>query len=206
MPTTVPPARPENAGQPFSHRSIRKLRGYLADNKVRKVVIGKERLRQILDRHEVTFQKTKPWKQSNDPLKEAKLDRIEEIFDRFADRVFAFDEFGPLAVRPKKGIDKSLAAIKSSRAARPDGEMIYPCIGATTTRMTPPSENAYVVSGPGCAQNVSAAGDGRLNRRWPQPPDHNLTIQLAWQREALQRAETRASERWMTESSPAERP
>src|ERR1700730_3285007 len=58
--------RPEKAGRPFSHWSIRKLRGYLADNKVRKVVIGKERLRQILDRREVTFQKTKTWKQSND--------------------------------------------------------------------------------------------------------------------------------------------
>lgn len=162
--------RPEKVGLPFSHWSIRKLRGYLADNKVRKVVIGKERLRQILDRHEVTFQKTKTWKQSNDPAKEAKLDRIEEIFDKFPDRVFAFDEFGPLAIHPiggccwaaikkpqrlranyhkncgvrqfhacysvgddklwgvvraKKGIDNSLAAIKSCRAARPDGEMIY---------------------------------------------------------------------------------
>lgn len=162
--------RPEKAGRPFSHWSIRKLRGYLADNKVRKVVIGKERLRQILDRHEVTFQRTKTWKQSNDPLKEAKLDRIEEIFDKCPDRVFAFDEFGPLAIHPiggccwaakkksqrlranyhkhcgvrqfhgcysvgddklwgvvraKKGIDNSLAAIKSCRAARPDGGMIY---------------------------------------------------------------------------------
>ena len=48
----------------------------------------------------MTFQKTKTWKQSNDPLKEAKLDRIEEIFERFSDRVFAFDEFGPLAIHP----------------------------------------------------------------------------------------------------------
>ena len=99
-----------------------------------------------------------------------KLDRIEEVLTKFADRVFAFDEFGPLAihpiggccwaamkkpqrlranyhkhcgvrqfhacyslgddklwgvVKPKKGIDNSLAAIRSCRAARPDGEMIY---------------------------------------------------------------------------------
>ena len=92
------------------------------------------------------------------------MDRIEEIFERFSDRVFAFDEFGPLAIHPiggccwaakkkpqrlranyhkhcgvrqfhacysvgedrlwgvvhaKKGIDNSLAAIKSCRAGAP---------------------------------------------------------------------------------------
>jgi transposase len=98
-------ARPQKLGQPFSHWSLRKLRGYLADNPRRKVPIGRERLRQILDRHEVTFQRTKTWKESTDPLelKEAKLDRIEEVIDRWPDRVSAFDEFGPLAVHPVKG-------------------------------------------------------------------------------------------------------
>lgn len=137
---------------------------------MRKISIGKERLRQILDAHGVTFQRTKTWKESNDPLKEQKLDRIEEVLKNFPDRVFAFDEFGPLAIHPiggccwaaqkkpqrlranyhkycgvrqfhacysvgddtmwgvvraKKGIDNSLAAIKSCRKARPDGEVIY---------------------------------------------------------------------------------
>jgi len=162
--------RPEKLGRPFTHWSVRKLRQYLADNPTRKISVGKERLRQILDGHEVTFQRTKTWKESNDPHKEAKLDRIEEVLDNFPDRVFAFDEFGPLAVHPvagccwaaktkpqrlpanyhktcgvrqfhacysvgddtlwgvvraKKGIDNSLAAIRSCRAARPDGERIY---------------------------------------------------------------------------------
>ena len=167
---TTAKQRPEKLGRPFSHWSIRKLRQYLADNAERKISIGKERLRQILDRHGVTFQRTKTWKESNDPLKEQKLDRIEEVMARCPDRVFAFDEFGPLAIHPiggccwaaknkpqrlranyhkhcgvrqfhacysvgddtmwgairaKKGIDNSLAAIKSCRAARPDGEAIY---------------------------------------------------------------------------------
>src|SRR5439155_10698345 len=95
--------RPEKVGRPFSHWSVRKLREYLENNSVRKVVIGRERLRQILDLHEVTFQRTKTWKESNDPLKEAKLDRIEEVITRWPDRVFAFDEFGPLAIHPVKG-------------------------------------------------------------------------------------------------------
>jgi transposase len=96
-------ARPEKVGRPFTHWSLEKLRGYLADNPVRTVVIGKERLRQILERRRVTFQRTKTWKESNDPHKEEKLDRIEEVLGAHPDRVFAFDEFGPLAVHPVKG-------------------------------------------------------------------------------------------------------
>ncbi|MGH3497867.1 MAG: IS630 family transposase [Nocardioidaceae bacterium] len=163
-------ARPTKLGQPFSHWSIRKLAGYLAANSTRVVVIGRERLRQILERHEVTFQRTKTWKESNDPAKEEKLDRIEQVLRDFPDRCFAFDEFGPLAIHPvggccwaavrhpqrlranyhktcgvrqfhgvysygddtlwgvvraRKSIANSLAAIKSARAARPDGERIY---------------------------------------------------------------------------------
>ncbi len=48
----------------------------------------------------MTFQRTKTWKESNDPKKEVKLDRIEEVLDKWPDQVFAFDEFGPLAVHP----------------------------------------------------------------------------------------------------------
>ncbi len=162
--------RPAQVGAPFSHWSLRKLRRWLGENRDRPVVISKERLRQILDRHEVSFQRTKTWKESNDPDKEAKLERIEEVIMNHPDRVFAFDEFGPLAIHPiggccwakvrkpqrnranyhktcgvrqfhacysigddtlwgvvrhRKGIDNSLAAIKSCRAARPDGQTIY---------------------------------------------------------------------------------
>src|SRR5712692_7749403 len=163
-------ARPEKLGRPFTHWSIRKLVGYLADNPVRRVTIGRERLRKILERNEITFQRTKTWKESNDPMKEAKLNRIEEVTTNFPDRCFAFDEFGPLAVHPiqgccwaamkkpqrlranyhktcgvrqfhacysyaddtiwgvvrrRKSVKNSLEAIRSCRAARPDGEMIY---------------------------------------------------------------------------------
>lgn len=95
--------RPEKLGQPFTRWSIRKLRPFLADNPVRKVVIGRERLRELLIKHEITFQKTKTWKESNDPDADAKLDRIAEVTARFPDRCFAFDEFGPLAVHPVGG-------------------------------------------------------------------------------------------------------
>lgn len=96
-------ARPERLGQPFTRWSLRKLAAYLAGNDVRVVVVSHERLRQVLDAHQVTFQRTKTWKESNDPNRDAKLDRIEHVLDHYPDRCFAFDEFGPLAIRPVGG-------------------------------------------------------------------------------------------------------
>jgi hypothetical protein len=58
------------------------------------VTVGRERLREILHQHDVTFSRTKTWKETNDPNAEAKLARIEEVTTKFPDRVFAFDEFG----------------------------------------------------------------------------------------------------------------
>lgn len=163
-------ARPEALGQPFTRWSIRKLVAFLADNDHRVVVVGRERLRQILADNDVTFQRTKTWKESNDPDRDAKLDRIEHVIGEHPDRCFAFDEFGPLAIRPvggsawanksrpqrqpanyhklhgvrqfhgcysigddtmwgvvrrRKGADNVLAALRSVRAARPDGKTIY---------------------------------------------------------------------------------
>ncbi len=162
--------RPEKLGRPFSRWSVRKLRDHLATNPLRRVELSRERLREILAKHQVTFQRTKTWKESNDPHKEEKLDRIEEVITKFPERVFAFDEFGPLAVHPvggccwakaknpqrlranykkncgarqfhgcydyandtiwgvvrrRKSIANSLAAIKSCRERRLDGEMVY---------------------------------------------------------------------------------
>ncbi|GAA2153041.1 hypothetical protein GCM10009760_50400 [Kitasatospora kazusensis] len=117
-----------------------------------------------------TFQRIKTWKESTDLMRDARLDRIEHILARFPDRTFAFDEFGPLGIRPtagggwsgqgrpdrlpvtyhrthgvtyfhgfysigddtlwgvnrrRKGTVKTLAALKSIRAARPDGSRVY---------------------------------------------------------------------------------
>jgi transposase len=95
--------RPEKLGRPFTRWSIRKLVEYLADNDERVVRVGRERCRQILGEHHVTFQRTKTWKESNDPDRDAKLDRIEEVTSTWPDRCFAFDEFGPLNIRAVGG-------------------------------------------------------------------------------------------------------
>jgi transposase len=95
--------RPIKMGRPFTQWSVRKLADYLADNSTRVVLIGRERLRQILRERGITFQRTRTWKESKDPDKEAKLDRIEEVTNAYPDRCFAFDQFGPLSIRPCHG-------------------------------------------------------------------------------------------------------
>src|SRR5947207_14311429 len=163
--------RPEKLGAPFTRWSVRKLADYLTHNRgTRRVQVGRERLRQLLHKHDLTFQRTKTWKESNDPQREVKLARIEHVTATFPDRVFAFDEFGPLTIRPHAGAGwthtghpgrlpanyhklhgvrqfhgcysvgedtlwgvvraqksavNTLAALKSIRAARPDGAPIY---------------------------------------------------------------------------------
>jgi hypothetical protein len=65
--------RAEKLGQPFTRWSARKLVAYVADNTIRVVTIGRERLRQLLVDQEITFQRTKTWKESNDPARDANL-------------------------------------------------------------------------------------------------------------------------------------
>ncbi len=78
--------RPTKLGRPFTCWSIRKLAEYLAANPDRTVLVGRERLRQLLRKHEITFQRTKTWKESNDPQREAKLARIEHVMHHFPHR------------------------------------------------------------------------------------------------------------------------
>jgi transposase len=100
---TTAKVRPEAVGMPFTRWSLRQLAQYLGDNPTRRVVIGRERLRELLAKNEVTFQRTKTWKESNDPARDEKLDRIDEVLAQHPDRVFAFDEFGPLGLHPIGG-------------------------------------------------------------------------------------------------------
>ncbi|MEV5768165.1 IS630 family transposase [Micromonospora sp. NPDC052213] len=160
--------RLDKLGRRFSRWSVRKLADHLCLHATRRVRVGRERLRQILHRHRITFQRTKTWKESTDPQREVKLARIEYVSSHFPQRVFAFDEFGPLVIRPhvgtgwapaghrlpanyrklhgvrqfhgcysvgddqlwgvvrrRKSAANTLAALKSIRAARPNGAPIY---------------------------------------------------------------------------------
>jgi len=92
--------RPEKLGQPFTRWPLRKLVAYLSENDDRVVHVGRERLRQILNANDVTFRRTKTWKESTDPDRNAKLDPVERVMNTWPERCFAFDEFGPLTIRP----------------------------------------------------------------------------------------------------------
>ena len=95
--------RPEKLGQPLTRWSLRKLADYLACRPGGPVTIGRERLRQILHERGISFQRTRTWKESTDPDRDAKLDRIEHVTSAYPDRCFAFDRFGPLSIRPCHG-------------------------------------------------------------------------------------------------------
>lgn len=94
---------PGKSGAPFTRWSIRKLAAHLAADPVRPIRIGRETLRTLLSRRGVTFQRTRTWKESPDPHKEAKLAAIEDALEHHAEATFAFDEFGPLGIRPVAG-------------------------------------------------------------------------------------------------------
>jgi len=179
---TTATTRPGALGIPFTHWSVRKLVAYLARDADRRIVIGRERLRLILREHHISFQRTRTWKESTDPDKDAKLDRIDYVTSHFPMRCFAFDQFGPLSIRPchgstwapeskpirlratyhrthgiryfhgcysigddqlwgvtrrRKGGDHSLSALKSIRAARPDGAPIYVIMDNLSANKTP---------------------------------------------------------------------
>lgn len=183
--------RPTTLGLPFTHWSLRKLAAYLSGEygrtdprqvPARRVRIGRERLREILREHRISFQRTRTWKTSHDPDYDAKLDRIEQVMTRFPDRCFGFDQFGPLSIRPchgtcwaerkhpdrlratyqrthgiryfhgcysvsenrlwgvlheHKGGVHTLAALKTIRAARPDGAPIYVILDNLSCNTTP---------------------------------------------------------------------
>ena len=178
---TAARTRPEKPVQPFTHWSLRELAGYLA-GLGRPVRIGRERLRQLLHERGISFQRTRTWKESADPDRDAKLDRIEYVTSACPDRCFASGQFGPLSIRPchgvcraprkrpallraayhrthgircfhgcyrvgddqlrgitreHKGADHALAALKSVRAARPDGYRLFVIMDNLAADKTP---------------------------------------------------------------------
>ena len=97
-------APPTTSGEPLTHWSLRRLKGYLER---RRVVprIAIETLRSILREKNVTFQRTRTWKRSTDPLFEAKATRIMAFYRTCPTDgvVVCFDEFGPISLQPYPG-------------------------------------------------------------------------------------------------------
>ncbi|MET7619082.1 recombinase family protein [Streptomyces sp. NPDC005408] len=89
---SVPDARAigDAPPRPFTHWRLRKLADYLSHPPAgaSRVVIGRTRLGEPLRRHQVSFQRTRTWKETSDPDADAKLDRFEEVTRRCPDRCF----------------------------------------------------------------------------------------------------------------------
>lgn len=94
--------RPRKLGQPSTRWSLRNLAAYLRNVHGRTIRIGREALRCLLARRGVTFQAPRPGRVHR-PRARRQLDRIEHVIEHVPDRVFAFDEFGPLGIRPTAG-------------------------------------------------------------------------------------------------------
>jgi hypothetical protein len=75
----------------------------------------------------ISFQRTRTGKESSDPQRDEKLDRIEEVTSEHPDRCFAFDQFGPLSIRPHHG--SSWAPQRHpDRCRRPTGAPRHPLL------------------------------------------------------------------------------
>lgn len=95
--------RPTVLGTFFTRWSIRKPTDHLRRSTARPVRIGREALRCLLARRGISFQRTKTRKESPDPGFDVKLARIEYAINERPAHTFAFDEFGPLGIRPTTG-------------------------------------------------------------------------------------------------------
>ncbi|CCH33442.1 hypothetical protein BN6_61910 [Saccharothrix espanaensis DSM 44229] len=103
-------ARPARAGLPSTRWSLRKLAAHLHHNPDRRVRIGRERPRQILREHGISY-----------------FHGCHSIGD---DRLRG-------VTRRRKGGDHSQASLKSIRAARPDGAPIHVIMDNLSANTTP---------------------------------------------------------------------
>lgn len=89
-------SRPQDLGLPFTQWSLSKLQEHVVKQGIVES-ISHEWIRKILRGAGITYQRTKTWKQSNDPEYESKKRVLELYRNPPGDgRVLCFDEFGPL--------------------------------------------------------------------------------------------------------------
>jgi transposase len=155
-------ARLESVGLLFTRWSIRKLARYLGDNPTRRVVVGRERLRELLARNDVTFQRTKTWKESNDPQRDERLDRLDELLSKHLDRCFAFDEFGPLGLHPIGGSSWSRArgpSVSVRTSTSPQA-----CASSTAATRSPTMSSSALREKKGAKNTLAALKEIRKRR------------------------------------------
>ena len=99
---TAARTRPEKPVQPFTRWSLRKLAAYLAERS-RRCGSGGSGCGRSCTPAASASSGPGPGRNPRDPDRDAKLDRIEYVTSHYPDRCFAFDQFGPLSIRPCHG-------------------------------------------------------------------------------------------------------
>src|SRR3982751_6366756 len=97
-------ARPEGQGVAWTRWSLPRLADHLAEQRI--VVISPAHLGRVLAEAGLSFQRTRTWKASPDPDYEPKAARILELKaarPRDGGHVIAFDQMGPISLRPTAG-------------------------------------------------------------------------------------------------------
>jgi transposase len=92
--------RPERLGLPFTHWNLRKLAAYSAGRAGRRGSAWSGCGRSCMLTGSASSA-SGPGR--SPPTRDAKLDRIEYVTSHYPERCFAFDQFGPLSIRPVHG-------------------------------------------------------------------------------------------------------
>lgn len=111
--------RPSRLGKPFTRWSIRKLADHLRRNISRPIMIGREALRCLLTRRGISFQRTKTWKESPDPVFDAKLERIEYAVNEPGRSTHAFPASSGTPPSPAPAERSRTSSTYRSRTPRP---------------------------------------------------------------------------------------
>ena len=101
---SVAGARPDDQGVPLTRWSLPRLAAHLAEREI--VSVSPAHLGRLLAEANLSFQRTRTWKASPDPDYEAKAARVLALtHDPPADSgaVIAFDQMGPVSLRPTAG-------------------------------------------------------------------------------------------------------
>ena len=129
----------------LSDQEGQRLQQIVRRGKHRPAAIGRERLRQILHARGISFQRTRTWKESTDPDRDAKLHpvRLRATCHRTHGIRYFHGCYGIGddqlwgVVRERKGADHTLAALKSIRAARPGGYRLFVIMDNLSANKTP---------------------------------------------------------------------
>ena len=145
-------ARPDAQGVALTRWSLPRLADYLGEQGI--VVVSPAHLGRVLAQAGLSFQRTRTWKASPDPDYEAKAARILELKAQpppDGGHVVAFDQMGPISLRPTAG-----SRMGRAQAPRAPARDLPPHAWAPATSSAP-TTCTKTDSGSGCGHGGAVA-------------------------------------------------